>query len=341
MTDTTARSTALPGQSTLPAYVVPHHPVRELLTGSVASIAFTVIAVIVVGLSWIGPKFLSFGNVSIIGTFLVVPMIVGAFAGFALLAGVVDLSIGSVVGISAAIFAFCLSHGLPLWEAGLITLAICLVIGGINALAIVRFGADPIAATLGMLTALRGITWVLAGNQRMIAAFDMNLWGIVNIQVFGLPLFFLGAIVLTLVATLIVKKTRLGRHVQAVGGDELGAGRAGISVRRIRTVALLLSAFGAGIGGIVYVGQLGSAAGATGLGLEFQVYAALMIGGYSILRGGVGNPLGGALGLLAVAGVANILDLGAISPYYVNIIVGLLLLAAVLLDRVRGGDAYE
>ena len=79
----------------------------------------------------------------------------------------------------------------------------------------------------------------------------------------------------------------------------------------------------------------------TGVGLEFQVYAALMIGGYSILRGGVGNPIGGALGLLAVAGVANILDLRAISPYYVNIIVGLLLLAAVLLDRLRGGDAYE
>ena len=87
--------------------------------------------------------------------------------------------------------------------------------------------------------------------------------------------------------------------------------------------------------------MLGSASKLTGVGLEFQVYAALMIGGYSILRGGVGNPIGGALGLLAVAGVANILDLRAISPYYVNIIVGLLLLAAVLLDRLRGGDAYE
>ena len=71
--------------------------------------------------------------------------------------------------------------------------------------------------------------------------------------------------------------------------------------------------------------------GPPGFGLEFQVYAALMIGGYSILRGGVGNPIGGALGMLAVGGVSNILDLTAISPYFVNIIVGLLLLAAVLL----------
>jgi ribose/xylose/arabinose/galactoside ABC-type transport system permease subunit len=334
MTDTAAAS------RTLPAYA-PHHPIRDALTGSVASIAFTFIAVIAVGLIWIGPKFVSFGNVSIIGSFLIVPLIVGAFSGFALLAGVVDLSIGSIVGISAAIFASLITHGWGIWPAAGATLSICLVIGGLNALAIVRFGADPIAATLGMLTALRGITWVLCGNQRMIPAFDIDFFTLINQQLFGLPLFFLLAIVLTLIAAVVVTKTRVGRHLQAVGGDDRAAARAGISVKGVRTAALLLSAVGGGLGGMIYVGQLGSAAGATGLGLEFQVYAALMIGGYSILRGGVGNPVGGALGLLAVAGVANILDLGRISPYYVNIIVGLLLLAAVLLDRLRGGDAYE
>ena len=331
----------VPVNRTAQPFVLPHHPVRDALTGSVASIAFTFIVVIAVGLIWIGPKFISFGNVSIMGTFLIVPLIVGGFAGFALLAGVVDLSIGSIVGISAAIFATLISHQWGVLPAAGITLAVCLVIGGLNALAIVRFGADPIAATLGMLTALRGITWVLCGNQRMIPAFDINYFTLINQQVLGLPLFFLLAILLTLIAAGVVAKTRLGRHVQAVGGDDRAAARAGISVQRVRTAALLLSAFGGGLGGLVYVGQLGSAAGATGFGLEFQVYAALMIGGYSILRGGVGNPIGGALGLLAVAGVSNILDLKAISPYYVNIIVGLLLLAAVLLDRFRGGDSYE
>jgi ribose/xylose/arabinose/galactoside ABC-type transport system permease subunit len=192
-----------------------------------------------------------------------------------------------------------------------------------------------------MLVALRGIAWVLLGTQGTIFAFNIDMFNLVSMSVFGLPLFFLLAIVLTLIMAAIVTRTRVGRHVQAVGGDDRAAARAGISVRRVRVAALLLSAFGAGLGGIVYASQLGSAARATGFGLEFQVYAALMIGGYSILRGGVGNPIGGALGLLAVAGVSNILDLKAISPYYVNIIVGLLLLAAVLLDRIRGGDAYE
>jgi ribose/xylose/arabinose/galactoside ABC-type transport system permease subunit len=331
MTDTAA--------STLPP--APHHPWRELLTGSVASISFTFIAVVAVGWFWVGPKFLSFGNISIMGTFLIVPLIVGAFSGMALLSGVVDLSIGSMVGFSSALFALLISLGWDPASAAAVTLVACLCFGSINAIAIVGFGAEPIAATLGMLVALRGIAWVLLGSQGAIFAFSIDIFNLVSTTLFGLPLFFLLAILLTAIAALIVTKTRIGRHVQAVGGDDKAAARAGISVRRVRVAALLLSSFGAGLGGIVYAAQLGSAARATGVGLEFQVYAALMIGGYSILRGGVGNPIGGALGLLAVAGVSNILDLKAISPYYVNIIVGLLLLAAVLLDRLRGGDAYE
>ncbi|WP_421761135.1 ABC transporter permease [Devosia sp.] len=335
MTDTTANN------APTPSYVLAHHPVRDMLTGSVASIAFTFLAVLAVGLLWVGPKFLSFGNISIIGSFLIVPLVVGAFAGFALLSGVVDLSIGSMVGFSSSLFGLLLTMGWDPAFAAPVTLAVCLCFGAINAIAIVGFGAEAIAATLGMLVALRGISWVLLGSQGAIFSFNANLFALINQPVFGLPLFFLLAIVLTIIAAIIVSKTRLGRHVQAVGGDDRAASRAGISVRRVRVTALLLSAFGGGLGGIIYAGQLGSAARATGVGLEFQVYAALMIGGYSILRGGVGNPIGGALGLLAVAGVANILDLKAISPYFVNIIVGLLLLAAVLLDRFRGGDAYE
>ncbi len=332
MTDLAAAPAQRPG---------PNDEWRSLLTGSVASITLTFIIVIAVGWFWAGPRFLSFGNVSIIGTFVIVPLVVGAFAGFALLSGVVDLSIGSMVGFSSALFALLISLGWDPASAGVVTLLACLAFGGINALAIVGFGAEPIAATLGMLVALRGISWVMLGPQGAIFAFNIDMFNLVSIKVFGLPLFFLLAVALSLLAALVVTKTRVGRHVQAVGGDDKAADRAGISVKKVRVAALLLSAFGAGLGGIIYAAQLGSAARATGFGLEFQVYAALMIGGYSILRGGVGNPVGGALGLLAVAGVSNIIDLQSISPYFVNIIVGMLLLAAVLLDRLRGGDAYE
>jgi ribose/xylose/arabinose/galactoside ABC-type transport system permease subunit len=329
-------------ESTAGALAPKRRPLRDLVAGPVASIAITLLAVIVVGISWVGAdRFLSPSNLTIIGIFVAVPMLMGSFSSFALLAGVVDLSIGSMVGFSSAMFATLYGAGWPIWAAALLTLVACLGFGAINAVAIVGFGADAIAATLGMLTGLRGITYLLAGPGGAIAAFDTDFYSFTN-TVFGpLPLLFLLSLLVVIVATVIVTKTRIGRHVQAVGGDERATSRAGISVAGVRSAALMLSAVGAGIGGILYVGQLGSASNLTGVGLEFQVYAALMIGGYSILRGGVGIPIGGALGLLVVAGTSNILDVQGISPYYVNIIIGLLLLAAVLLDRLRGGDAFE
>ena len=314
---------------------------RRALTGPVASISLTLAIVVAVGLIWIGPRFLSSSNITIIGSFVAVLLIIGAFSGFALLAGVVDLSIGSMVGFSSALFATLLSAGWSLAGAGTLTLAACLVFGAVNAVAIVGCGASSIAATLGMLTALRGLTWVIIGSTGSVFAFHPAFFEWTNSRLFGMPLIFVLALLLSLLATFVVAKTRMGRHVRASGGDARAAVRAGIPVSRIRVIALLLSALGAGLGGILYVGQLGSAARSTGFGLEFEVYAALMIGGYSILRGGVGTPLGGAIGLLAVAGVSNIVDLKAISPYYTNIVVGALLIAAVLLDRIRGGDSYE
>ena len=315
-----------------------------MLTGAVASIALALVIVVAVGLAWVGPRFLSASNIAIIGQFLAVPMLVGACAGFALLAGVVDLSIGSMVGVGAAIFGALLLDGWEVVPAAAITLAACLAFGGINAVAIVGFGADAIAATLGMLTGLRGITYVIVefkGESGALFAFNPGLFAFTNLQLWSLPLVFILVLAVTAVAAVIVTRTRLGRHLKAVGGDDLAAARAGISVARARTGALLISAFGAGLAGILFVGQLGAVARVTGFGLEFQVYAALMIGGYSILRGGIGNPIGGALGFLVIAGAANILDLNAISPYYVNIVVGVLLLMAVVLDRLRGGDAFE
>ena len=269
-------------------------------------------------------------------------MLVAAFSSFALLAGVVDLSIGSMVGVSSCLTATLMTTaGWPLAAAVPVTLLTCVALGAINATAVVIFGADTIAATLGMLVALRGVCYLLAQPMGSITAFDTDFYTFTNLSAGPLPLLFVISIAIIAIAAAIVSRSRLGRHVQAVGGDDRAASRAGISVARVRFAALLLSSLGAGIAGILYVGQLGSATNLTGTGLEFQVYAAMMIGGYSILRGGVGNPLGAALGLLVVAGTANILDVQAVSPFYTNIIVGLLLLAAVLLDRLRGGDSYE
>lgn len=322
-----------------------HDPMRErlgrLVTGAVGTIAMTLAVVVIVGILLSGREFVSQSNIAIVGSFVAVPIIVGTFAAFSLLSGVVDLSIGSMVGFSAAAFASLTQGGWGAWSAAAVTLVLCVVLGAINAVAIVLFNADPIAATLGMLTALRGVCRVLTGGSGAITAFNEKFFDFTNRSLGPLPLLFFISLVVAVLATVVVTSTRLGRHIRAVGGDERAARRAGMSVTRIRFCALMVSALGAGIGGIVYMGQLGGASNTTGMGLEFQVYAALMIGGYSILRGGVGNPSGGVMGLLVVAGVSNLIDLNGVNVYYTNVIVGALLLAAVFLDRLRGGDAYE
>jgi len=148
-------------------------------------------------------------------------------------------------------------------------------------------------------------------------------------------------VVLVIVAVYVVTSTRLGRHIRAVGGDERAATRAGISVSKVRVGSLILSGLGGALAGILYIGQLGGATNTLGSDVVFLVYAGVMIGGYSIIRGGVGNPAGGAMGLLVIAGVTDIIAVKSINTYYTDVIVGALLLLAVFFDRIRGGDAYE
>jgi ribose/xylose/arabinose/galactoside ABC-type transport system permease subunit len=312
-----------------------------LLNGAVGSIALTLVATILLGLLWVGPSFFAASNTSIVAASVAVPLIVAMFASLPLLAGTVDLSIGSMVGLGGVIFNQLYATGMNGWLAGGIAVVVGAVSGAVNAWAVVGLGAEPLAVTLGSLTLLRGLCQVLVVNAPPTTLID-GLYDVTSGSVLGGPpaLFFIG-LGLALLTAAFVTKTRTGRRIQAVGGDARAAARAGIPVNRIRTICLIVSGAGAGLGGVLYVGQLGSASNSLGFGLEFQTYAALMIGGYSITRGGVGNPLGGLLGLLVVAGITNILNVQFIDANVLNVIVAVILLAAVLVDRLRGGDSFE
>lgn len=312
----------------------------SLVRGPVGSIGLTLLATLLVGLIWVGPSFFSSYNLAIVAVSVSVPLIVATLSSFALLAGTVDLSIGSMVGLGAVIFNQLVAAGVNAWLAAGVSIVAGAVSGAINAYAIVALGAEPLAVTLGSLTLLRGLSQVIVVNAPPSTLID-PLYTFTADTTLGVPALFFVGVGLALIAAAFVGKTRAGRRVRAVGGDPRAAQRAGISVSRIRTVALIVSGAGAALGGVLYVGQLGSASNTLGFGLEFQIYAALMIGGYSITRGGVGNPLGGLLGLLVVAGITNILNVQFIDPNVLNAITALILLAAVLVDRLRGGDTFE
>ena len=313
----------------------------EFFGGSVGSITIAFVVVFLVGLFYVGTEFVGSGNFSILATYATVPLLIGTFAGFALLSGVVDLSIGPTAGFCGAVFAYLVLHHYDPWEAAGVAVATGLVIGAVNALAVVVFRANAIAATIGMALAVTGLQYVVCGQNGSLTVLVNGLYNFCNRSLGPAPLVFWLTLLLVLIAAYIVMFTRVGRHVRAAGGDEVAARRSGISVNRIRCGAFLLSGLGASLGGLLYMGQLGGVTNTLGTDLAFEVYAALMIGGYSIIRGGVGNPIGGALGVLVVAGVTDIISLKSISTYYTDVIIGILLIAAVFLDRVRGGDAFE
>lgn len=315
--------------------------IGAVINSPIGSIAITLVVIVLIGVTWIGGSFVTSSNLAIVTTNIAVPLLLATFAAFALLAGVVDLSIGSNAGLSATIFAYLVLHHWNPWLAALVVLGAGLVIGVVNAAVIVGLGAPPIAATLGSLSALAGLQVVLNGTNNSLTVLIPGLYHFANHDLGPIPLVVILLIVLVIVAVYVVTMTRIGRHIRAVGGDERAATRAGISVPRIRVGALLLSGLGGALAGILYIGQLGGATNTLGSDVVFLVYAGVMIGGYSIIRGGVGNPAGGAMGLLVIAGVTDIIAVKSINTYYTDVIVGVLLLLAVYFDRIRGGDSYE
>ena len=321
----------------------PGVPLRERLLalgGPTGSVSIALIIVLLIGYATAGERFFTSNNLANLSAFVALPIIVGICASFTLLSGVVDLSIGSMVGVSAAVFGWFVYNDYSPWVAALLCLAMCAFFGAVNATAVVLLGADTLATTLGMLTLLAGLTRVVIGPSPS-PAFIPGLNSFTTMRMGPVNLMFLLAVILAAFAAFLVARMRVGRHIRAAGGDEVGAKRAGIPVARIRFLAFVVSALGAGVAGILFVGQLGAPTRTLGMGLEFQVYAALLIGGYSILRGGVGNPIGGLFGILVVASITNIMTVQFISLSFVNLTIGILLILAVFLDRLRGGDAFE
>jgi ribose/xylose/arabinose/galactoside ABC-type transport system permease subunit len=321
----------------------------KITDGPSVTILVGIVIISLVSLQGVGLATFSTDNLYLILNYLALPLLIGMFASFSLLAGVVDLSIGSMVALSAATFAVLATYNINLWLCALLAVLVCLFFGAINGIAIIGFNANPIAVTLGMLVALRGLARIVNkyDNSDTLSSDDGTVIFIDGLNTFTessisfLPWLFVIALALTFILQVVISKTRYGRHIKAVGGDLTAAVRAGLPASRIKFTSLLISAGGAGIAGVLFVGKLGSSSSTLGTGMEFTVYAALMIGGYSILRGGVGNPVGAFLGLFVIAYFTNYIDNMGFDTRFADVFIGALLIAIVYLDIRRGGDTFE
>lgn len=282
----------------------------------------------------LSPGFLSANNVdnilmqvSVVGTVAIGETIV-------MLLGGIDLSVGSVVLLSASVIAvLTATHGVTDWLAIPLGLAAATGVGLLNGLFVVGVGIEPIIVTLGMLVAVQGLgQMLLAANGSWVQVSDPLFLTLATGRLVGIP--DLAAIMLALyaVAAVALRRTPLGRAIYAVGGNRRAARLAGLPVGRTMLAAYALSGLCAGAGGALEIAQLGIVSQNVGQGMEFSAITAVLVGGLG-LAGGQGRVEKTLLGALIVGTIANYLTFRGVSAYYEQAITGFILLAAVFADH--------
>lgn len=248
-----------------------------------------------------------------------------------ILTGGIDLSVGSVIAVSAmAAAATVKDHPERLLLAVLVAVFVGLLAGSINGLLVARLNVPPFIATLGMLTTASGFAYVI-GNGAPINGLPPNFGNIANSKIFGIEVPVLVMIAGTLVLAVVMSRTSYGMRVYAVGGNRAAAELAGIKVPRILFSVYALSGMLAGLSGVILASRVISGPPNLGTAYELDAIAAVVIGGASLM-GGRGTIWGTALGLLLIQTLNNGLDLLVVPAYWQNVIKGGLIVAAVAID---------
>jgi ribose transport system permease protein len=297
---------------------------------------------LVVALSLLSPYFLSINNFTNI---LISVSSIGIMAGattMVIVSGGLDLSIGSVVGLTGVAVAQ-LSNTMPIVPAALLALGIGTLVGVINGVAVTKVRINPLIATLATLSIARGFAFVFAGgltqtiNSPGFAFLGQGRIGNVPLGALGtlqIPFQVLVMLALFVLAAWVMRSTVFGRSVYAIGGNEQAARLAGLPVRRMQMWLYVLSGLSAALAGIFLASQLGAGAPQAATGIELSVIAAVILGGTS-LTGGKGTIWGAFLGVLILGTLNNGLTLLQVNSYYQEVARGTVLLFAVGLDQLR------
>lgn len=252
---------------------------------------------------------------------------------FVIISGGIDLSVGSVVGVSSIVVAKLLVAGIGVFPALLIALVVCTLLGLVNGW-IIHYGkVPPFIATLGMMQAARGIVMLLS-NARMIAGLPKSFTGFAQKVILGVPSLFFVWLLVILVTFVLTTKTIFGRNIFAYGSNIEAARLSGINTAKVTLSVYAMSGLLSGIAGILMTSRLGNGIPTAGQGYEMDAIASAVVGGAS-LSGGSGTILGTVLGALLISIIQNGGNLLGINAFILQIIVGVLIVASVWIDQKR------
>ena len=322
---------------------IQQHNFWQRFTGSQAFWVTVALLIICIVMSWLQPA--SFAtpdnfynttrNFSFIGI-----MALGMTAVIA--TGGIDLSVGSIMGLTAVSCGLVLEAGYPAWAAVIVGLLAGGAVGLINGIIIAYLGLSPFVTTLGMLAIARSVAVVLSGNRMIykfgpggpsFKALGSGAWHITPTFELSSPLLFL--IVFTFVLGVVYKMTSWGRHVLAIGGNEQAALLTGVPVNRIKVQVYVFSALTAAFAAILSVGWAGSAINALGATYELLAISAAVIGGANLM-GGEASAYGAFVGAALIFVIRNSLLMEGVDSNWQGTFVGLFLIGAVYLGKLRG-----
>ncbi|MBX9457554.1 MAG: ABC transporter permease [Rhizobium sp.] len=248
----------------------------------------------------------------------------------------IDLSVGSVLCLSAMVLAICMNGGYPLWAGAAAALSVALLVGAINGALIAYLRIPPFVVTLGMLSVARSAAMILSQNK-MIYQFGPDeklLFWLGGGSTFGIANPVIALVLLMIITGLLLKWSRWGTHVFAIGSNEKAAVLTGIAVRRVKISVYMFSALVAGIAGVLEAGWLGGVTTNLGQSMELSVIAAAVIGGANLM-GGAGTVFGSVVGAALIEIIRNSLTLLGISTFWQGAFVGSFIVLAVAFDRIR------
>lgn len=306
-------------------------------------LAFLLLAIV---LSFSNQYFLTAGNISNVLLQTSINGILAIGMTFVILTRGIDLSVGSVValtGIVSASFATTSATagivGAPYtpWLAYPVGILVGVACGALVGVIVSRFSVPSFVATLGMLSAARGLTLIYGGGKPVPALTPDFRW-IGTGDVFGIPMPVILFGMVFVASWWILNRTRFGRYIYAVGGNPHAANTSGINVTGLRFAVYVISGGLAGLAGMVLTARTGSALPQAGIAYELDAIAAVVIGGTS-LAGGVGRITGTLIGALIIGVMNNGLDLMGIQSYYQQVLKGALIVGAVMLDQKRNHGA--
>ncbi|MGN4422442.1 ABC transporter permease subunit [Bacillus cereus group sp. MYBK30-1] len=278
------------------------------------------------------PSFVQFSSLSLIMKSSVILVILAIGQSFVLFTKNIDVSVGSSMGLSAAVCGMLLTDGYSTFISIFAAIILGALIGLVNGIGVTKFRVPAIIMTLGMLGIIRGAMLIFTGGK-WIEDIPNEYKQISSIMILGIPITVWTVLIILLLLYFFLMKVQIGRYFYAVGDNEDGARLIGIPVDQVKIFAFIISGISAGLAGCIFVMNIGFVPNQTGTGIELQVIAAAVLGGIH-LKGGTGSIFGAALGALFLEVISSSLVFLKIPAFWNSAISGFLLLLIIILDSV-------